>query len=79
MGDRIRSIVPLFGGGDRYVATLDVILEFVVAAEPSTDELVGWHMGEFANVSSRVSILWWVRYHQNVGISREDCGWLAIR
>jgi len=71
MRDRIRSLVPLFGGGDRYVATLDTILEFIVSAEPSTDELVGWHMGEFANVSSRDSIMRRVRYLQNVGFLEE--------
>jgi len=39
--DRLRSIVPMFGGGTRYVETLDAILEFVKAHQPTTDELVG--------------------------------------
>jgi putative restriction endonuclease len=39
--DRLRSIVPMFGGRTRYVETLDAILEFVEAHQPTTDELVG--------------------------------------
>jgi putative restriction endonuclease len=53
--DRLRSIVPMFGGGAHYVDTLDSILEFVKAHFPTTDELLGWHRGTFANVSSRNS------------------------
>ena len=38
--DRLRSIVPMFGGATRYVDTLDAILEFVASHHPTTDELV---------------------------------------
>ena len=65
--DRLRSIVPMFGGGTRYVETLDAILEFVGAHQPTTDELVGWHRGSFQNVSSRDSIMRRVSYLQQVG------------
>ncbi|WP_233255252.1 HNH endonuclease [Haloplanus rallus] len=65
--DRLRSIVPMFGGGAHYVDTLDAILEFVEAHSPTTDELVGWHRGTFANVSSRNSIMRRVKYLQQVG------------
>ncbi|WP_254768424.1 HNH endonuclease [Salinilacihabitans rarus] len=65
--DRLRSIVPMFGGGTRYVETLDVILEFVEAHQPTTDELVGWHRGSFQNVSSRDSIMRRVSYLQQAG------------
>jgi putative restriction endonuclease len=69
--DRLRSIVPMFGGGTRYVETLEAILEFVEAHQPTTDELVGWHRGSFANVSSRDSILRRVQYLQQVGFLRQ--------
>jgi len=70
--DRLRSIVPMFGGATRYVETLDAILEFVDSHQPTTDELVGWHRGTFTNVSSRDSIMRRVRYLQQVGFIRED-------
>ncbi|WP_418771515.1 HNH endonuclease [Halobacterium yunchengense] len=57
----------MFGGGTRYVETLDTILEFVEAHQPTTDELVGWHRGSFQNVSSRDSIIRRVSYLQQVG------------
>ena len=65
--DRIRSIVPMFGGGTRYVETLDAILEFVEVHQPTSDELVGWHRGSFLNVSSRDSIMRRVSYLQQIG------------
>lgn len=68
--DRLRSIVPMFGGGTQYVETLDAILEFVEAHHPTTDELIGWHRGSFANVSSRDSIMRRIKYLQQVGFLR---------
>ncbi|WP_205254483.1 MULTISPECIES: HNH endonuclease signature motif containing protein [Halorussus] len=65
--ERLRSIVPMFGGGTRYIETLDAILDFVEAHHPTSDELVGWHRGSFRNVSSRDSIMRRVRYLQQVG------------
>ena len=65
--DRLRSIVPMFGGATRYVETLDALLTFVEAHGPTTDEFVGWHRGSFANVSSRDSIMRRVSYLQQVG------------
>ena len=65
--DRLRSIVPMFGGATRYVETLDALVSFVEAHGPTTDELVGWHRGQFANVSSRDSIMRRVSYLQQVG------------
>ena len=65
--DRLRSIVPMFGGATRYVETVDALLSFVEAHGPTTDELVGWHRGQFANVSSRDSIMRRVSYLQQVG------------
>lgn len=65
--DRLRSIVPMFGGGTRYVETLDAILAFVESHQPTTDELVGWHRGSFSKVSSRDSIMRRVSYLQQVG------------
>jgi len=61
----------MFGGATRYVETLDAILEFVGAHQPTADELVGWHRGSFPNVSSRESILRRVSYLQQVGFLRE--------
>lgn len=55
--ERLRSIVPMFGGATRYVETLDEVLDFVEAHHPTTDALVGWHRGNFGNVSSRESIM----------------------
>ena len=65
--DRLRSIVPMFGGGSQYVETLDAILAVVDNHQPTTDELIGWHRGTFQNVSSRESIMRRVRYLENVG------------
>jgi len=65
--DRLRSIVPMFGGGTRYVETLDSILSFVESHQPTTEELIGWHRGSFSNVSSRESIMRRVSYLQQVG------------
>lgn len=65
--DRLRSIVPMFGGATSYVDTLDEILAFVAANHPSTDELVGWHRGRFAQVSSRDSIRRRIDYLEKVG------------
>ena len=48
--DRLRSIVPMFGGGISYVETLNAVLEFVASHNPTTDELVGWHRGTFDRV-----------------------------
>ena len=69
--DRLRSIVPLFGGGTQYVETLDAVLEFVETHQPMTDELVGWHRGSFSNVSSRDSIMRRMSYLQQVGFLRQ--------
>ena len=65
--NRLRSIVPMFGGATRYVTTLNAILQFVEAHHPTSDELVGWHRGTFSNVSSRQSIMRRVSYLQQVG------------
>ncbi len=74
--DRLRSIVPMFGGGTSYVDTLEGILEFVETHHPTTDELVGWHRGTFANVSSRDSIMRRVSYLEQVGfIEQTTDGW----
>jgi putative restriction endonuclease len=70
--DRLRSIVPMFGGATSYVATLDAILEFVESHNPTTDEFVGWHRGTFKRVSSRESIMRRVSYLQQDGFIRQD-------
>jgi len=70
--DRLRSIVPMFGGGTRYVETLDAVLEFVIDHQPATDELVGWHRGSFERVSSRESIMRRVAYLQQAGFVRQE-------
>jgi len=69
--DRIRSIVPMFGGATHYVDTVDTILEYVDDVHPSTDDLVGWHRGTFDRVSKRDSILRRVHYLRNVGLLTE--------
>jgi putative restriction endonuclease len=61
----------MFGGGTRYVETLDAVIAFVEAHQPTSDELVGWHRGSFQNVSSRDSILRRVSYLQQVGFLRQ--------
>lgn len=66
----------MFGGGTQYVNTLDSILEFVKAHQPTTNELVSWHRDSFSNVSSRESIMRRVRYLQQVGfLRRENSHW----
>jgi len=57
----------MFGGATQYVETLHAILDFVESHQPTTDELVGWHRGSFANVSSQDSILRRVTYLRKVG------------
>lgn len=73
--DRLRSIVPMFGGATKYVETLDAILEYVVTHEPTTDDLVGWHRGTFSKVSSRDSIMRRVSYLEQVGFLEESDRW----
>lgn len=73
-GERLRSIVPMFGGGTRYVDTLNSILEYVDANQPTTDELIGWHRGTFENVTSRDSIMRRVRYLEQIGFLRKEEG-----
>lgn len=68
--ERLRSIVPMFGGGTSYVDTLDAILEFVNEHQPTTDKLVRWHRGTFERVSSRESILRRVDYLEDVGLTQ---------
>jgi putative restriction endonuclease len=65
--DRLRSIVPLFGGGGAYVETLDDTLAYVDEYGPTTEDLVGWHRGHFSRVSSADSIMRRVRYLHAVG------------
>ncbi|MEY7849098.1 HNH endonuclease [Natrarchaeobius sp. A-rgal3] len=57
----------MFGGATSYVETLDAIIEYVNAQQPTTDELVGWHRGRFEQVSSRDSILRRCDYLEDVG------------
>ncbi|SIS19649.1 HNH endonuclease [Natronorubrum thiooxidans] len=71
---RLRSIVPMFGGATSYVETLDAILEYVDEQHPTTDELVGWHRGRFARVSSRNSIMRRVDYLEDVGFLTANNG-----
>lgn len=66
--DRLRSIVPMFGGSTQYVTTLNSLLEFIETQRPTTDELIDWHRGTFANVSSRDSIMRRVTYLRRVGL-----------
>jgi putative restriction endonuclease len=61
----------MFGGGTRYVDTLDRILEYVDAHHPSIENLADWHRGAFANVSSQDSIMRRVGYLQHVGFLRQ--------
>jgi len=68
---RLRSIVPMFGGGTQYVETLDAILKSVKTHQPTADELIEWHRESFVNVSSRESIMRRVRYLQQVGFLRQ--------
>lgn len=70
--DRLRSIVPMFGGGTRYVETLDAVLEFVTDHQPTTDELVGWHRGSFSNVLRQESIVRRVAYLQQAEFLRDS-------
>jgi putative restriction endonuclease len=72
--DRLRSIVPMFGGDTRYVQTLDAILDYVDTQHPTTDDLVGWHRGRFDRVSSRDSIVRRLRYLESVGFIKRDEG-----
>ncbi|WP_265112033.1 HNH endonuclease [Halosolutus halophilus] len=71
---RLRSIVPMFGGATSYIETLDAILAYVDEQHPTTDELVGWHRGSFARVSSRDSIMRRVEYLEDVGFLTAENG-----
>ncbi|WP_276246169.1 HNH endonuclease [Haladaptatus sp. YSMS36] len=70
--DRLRSIVPMFGGATQYVETLNTTLAFVDSYHPTTDELVAWHQETFANVSSRSSIMRRMGYLTNLGFLQRD-------
>lgn len=74
--DRIRSMVPLFGGGDSYVDTLNRTLRYVASVEPTHEELVDWHREQFANVESQTSIERRLDYIENLGFLRQASdGW----
>jgi putative restriction endonuclease len=67
----------MFGGGTQYVETLDAILDFVDAHQPTSEELVGWHRGRFSNVSSRESIMRRVGYVREAGfLHHTDDQWM---
>ena len=70
--DRLRSIGTMFGGGNQYVGTLNVILGFVDTNDPTTDELIGWHRGTLQNVSSEESTLRRVGYLRDIGFLRKE-------
>lgn len=72
MPERLRSIVPMFGGATSYVDTLDAIIEYVADQHPTADELIGWHRGSFARVSSRESIQRRIDYLEDVGFLEQD-------
>ncbi|SDR06309.1 HNH endonuclease signature motif containing protein [Natronobacterium texcoconense] len=75
--ERLRSIVPMFGGATSYVGTLEAIIEYVDEQHPTTDELVGWHRGSFARVSSQDSIMRRVEYLEDVGfLATSDDRWV---
>ena len=75
--ERLRSIVPMFGGATKYVETLDALLAFVDSHNPTTDELVGWHRGSFERVSSQESIMRRVTYLRRVGfVQQEKDNWM---
>lgn len=65
--NRLKSIVPMFGGGEHYVTTLNSLLNFIDSRRPTTDELIEWHRETFTNVSSRSSIMRRVTYLRKVG------------
>jgi len=46
----------MFGGGTRYVDTLDAIIEFVDGYNPATDELVGWHRGRLQRSPAEIRL-----------------------
>lgn len=74
--NRLRSIVPMFGGRTQYVETLQSVLKFIDSYHPTTNELLGWHRGSFANVSSEKSIMRRVRYLSNAGfLQKVDGHW----
>lgn len=78
--ERIRSMVPMFGGSNNYVETLDQIVSYVAAAGPTHTDLIEWHRDQFARVSSAYSIERRLDYLQNVGfIERTGKHWnLAV-
>ena len=65
--ERLRSLVPMFGGATSYVESLDSILDYVDEQQPTTEELVGWHRGHFTRVSSQESIMRRVDYLEDIG------------
>ncbi|MDG5821644.1 HNH endonuclease signature motif containing protein [Natronococcus sp. A-GB7] len=66
--ERLRSLVPMFGGATSYVKSLDSILNYADEQQPTTEELVGWHRGHFARVSSQKSIMRRIDYLEDVGL-----------
>lgn len=62
----------MFGGGTQYVETLNTILEYVDANQPTSDEFVEWHRGTFENVSREGSIMRRVDYLEQVGFIEEE-------
>jgi putative restriction endonuclease len=54
--EEIGVAMPLFGGQEAYVDTLERVLKFVEMANPDKEKLVQWFKISFSNVSSDDSI-----------------------
>lgn len=58
---RLGRILSRFGGATSYQEKVDEVFEFVNDHRPTTDELVGWHRGTFAQENIAIEVTRWDR------------------
>lgn len=66
--NKSRSIWPLPGGIYSYVETLNQLLDQICLKENTKDDLVGWFVNEFENVSSKKTALGYLYVPKNMGL-----------
>lgn len=70
--EAIGVAMPLFGGQEAYVDTLERVLKFVEMANPDKQKLVQWFKTSFSNVSSDDSIGRRITFLTSVGFLEQE-------
>lgn len=73
-----RSIWPLPGGIYSYVETLDLLLEKIASSENTRENIVGWFIKSFENVSSQKTANGYLNVPKNMGLIEFQNGFCAL-